>query len=157
MKKALTLVVGGLLVCGAVFAQTEREQPEFVPNTSLGITNNVPSSGLRLIDPSRLRNYNQMIFSVSSSGSDSFQGLYLSSLDYRLARPLDLSVTLGASFTPGGNWGDSSQGQFFLSSMSLRYQPSESTLIRFYYQDPRGLVPYYYANPLANRWWYRDR
>jgi hypothetical protein len=64
---------------------------------------------------------------------------------------------LGASLTPRSGWGDSSQGQFFLSNMSLTYRPSESTLIQFMYQDPRGLVPYFYANPLANRWWYRGR
>jgi len=108
------------------------------------------------LDPSRLKNYNQLMFSVGNSGSK-YQGLFLSTFQYRIARPLDISVTLGADLTPRSSLGYSSEGQFFLSNVSLTYRPSESSLIQFVYQDPRGLFPYYYANPFASRWWYRDR
>jgi hypothetical protein len=157
MKKALALALGVLLLGAAAVAEAGRSDPLFVPNSSLGITGPSPSSKFRLIDPSRLTNSNEVIFSYGSSGKNNYQGLYLSTFGYQLASPLDMSVTLGASLTPSGVWGDSSQGRFFLSSVNLRYQPSESTLFEFHYQDPRGMLPYYYANPLANRWWYKNR
>ena len=157
MKKALMLALSGLLLVAATAAKAGQDEPLLVQNSSLGITGPSPSSKFRLIDPSRLNNWNQVIFSIDSSGGNSYQGLYLSTFDYRLASPLDMSVTLGARFAPKGDWGDSSQGQFFLSNLSLRYQPTESTLIQFIYQDPRGMLPYYYANPFAQRWGYRDR
>jgi hypothetical protein len=94
------------------------------------------------MDPSRLQHFNQLVFSMDSSGGDSFQGLYLSTFDYRLANPLAMSVTLGARFTPNNTFEESSQGSFFLSNLRLKYQPSENTLIMFQYQDPRGVVPY---------------
>lgn len=157
MKKALALALGVLLLGAAAAAEAGQDEPLFVTDSSLGITGPSPSSKYRLIDPSRLSNSNQMMFAYSSSGKNNFQGLYLSTFGYQLASPLDVSVTLGARLTPSGVWGDSSQGQFFLSSLNLRYQPSESTLLEFHYQDPRGMLPYYYSNPFANRWWYRDR
>ncbi len=157
MQKVLMLALGCIVLGGSAAAQTESEAPLLVPRASFGISEDSPSSKFRLIDPSRLKNYNQVVFSYNSSARGSVDGLFLSSFDYRLANPLDVSVTLGASLTPQSEWSAGSQGQFFLSSLSLRYQPSESTLIQFHYQDPRGIVPYYYANPLANRWWYRER
>ena len=157
MKKEFMLVLCWLFAASVVFAQTEQEGPRLPLNSSLSTTAQVPSSGLRLIDPSRLQNYNQMIFSYDSSSEGGYTGLFLSTFDYRLAKPLNMSFTLGASYTPKGNFGSSEQGQFFLSDFNLRYQPTESSVIEFYYQDARGLTPYYYANPLANRWWYRNR
>jgi hypothetical protein len=157
MKKALTLVLCGLLLASAGLAQTEKEEPQLPLSSSLNMSNQIPSSGLSLIDPSRLHNYNQMIVSYNSAMEGGYQGLFLSTFDYNLARPLDMSFTLGASFTPQGDFGSTNQGQFFLSNFNLRYQPTESSTIEFHYQDARGLTPYYYANPLANRWWYRNR
>lgn len=157
MKKVLTLALTGLLLAPVAVAETGEDSPLFVSSSSLGISREVPSSKLRLIDPGRLRNSNEFIMSYNSSGNNPFQGLYLSTFNYRLANPLDVSVTLGASFVPQGGFGESSQSSVFLSSFGLRYQPNESTLIQFHYQDPRGVLPYYYGNPFANRWWYRDR
>ena len=157
MKKALALVLCGLFIVSAAFAQTEQEEPQLPLNSSLNMSTQVPSSGLRLIDPSRLHNYNQMIFSYNNTMEGGYQGLFLSTFDYNLAKPLDMSFTLGASYTPKGDFGSTNQGQFFLSNFSLRYQPTESSTIEFLYQDARGLPPYHYANPLANRWWYRNR
>lgn len=157
MKKTLALVVCGLLVVSAASAQTGGE-PELPLNSALNMSNQIPSSGLRLLDPSRLQNYNQMIFSYDSASKSGYQGLFLSTFDYKLANPLDMSFTLGARYTPKGDFGSSEQGQFFLSNFNLRYQPTESSVIEFIYQDARGLNPYYYyANPLASRWWYRNR
>jgi hypothetical protein len=144
MKTVLLLTVGFWAIGTSAFAEVGKDDPRVLGDPFLGLTNYMPSSKLRLMDPSRLQNSNQMIFSFDSSGRDSFQGLYLSTFDYRLANPLDVSVTLGARFTPNNTFGDSSQGAFFLSNLRLKYQPSESTLIMFQYQDPRGMVPYYW-------------
>jgi hypothetical protein len=157
MKKALTLLVCGLFLASAAFAQTEEEPQQLPNNSALNMSTQVPSSGLRLIDPSRLNNYNQVIFSYDSASKGGYQGLFLSTFDYKLARPLNMSFTLGARYTPKGDFGSSEQGQFFLSNFNLRYQPTESSVIEFHYQDARGLTPYYYANPLADRWWYQHR
>jgi hypothetical protein len=148
VRIVLVLTVGLLAIGAPALAEVGQEKPQAVGDSFLGLSGNVPSSKLRLMDPSRLQHSNQLIFSLDNSGSDSFQGLYLSTFDYRLASPLDVSVTLGARFSPYNSIGDSSQGSFFLSNLRLRYQPSESTLIMFQYQDPRGMVPYYW-NPYS--------
>lgn len=157
MTKTLALVVCGLFVAAAGFAQAGQEEPRLPLSSSLSTSNQVPSSGLRLIDPSRLNNYNQMIFSYDSSSKSGYQGLFLSTFDYKLANPLNVSFTLGARYTPQGDFGNTEQGQFFLSNFNMRYQPTESSTFEFHYQDARGLSPYYYANPLARQWWYRNR
>jgi hypothetical protein len=157
MTKALTLIVCGLLFSSSALAQVDKDEPRPLLNSSLNMSTQVPSSGLRLIDPSRLHNYNQMIFSYDSSSLGGYQGLFLSTFDYQLANPLNMSFTLGARYAPDGAFGSTEQGQFFLSNFNLRYQVTESSVFEFHYQDARGLTPYHYANPLAHRWWYRNR
>ena len=142
MRRAFLLAIGFFLIGTGALAQSDQGKSQVVGQSPLGLSEQVPSSKLRLLDPSRLRHSNQLVFSMSNYGTDSFQGLYLSTFDYRLASPLDVSVTLGARFAPNNTFGDSSQGSFFLSNLRLKYQPNESTLIMFQYQDPRGLVPY---------------
>lgn len=152
MRTAFLTALGLLVIGNFAFAGTEKNdpaktgqsEPQILGSSSLGFTSNVPSSKLRLIDPSRLQHWNELVFSFDNSGRDSFQGLYLSTFGYQLANPLDLSVTLGARFAGDSVFSDSNQGSFFLSNLRLRYQPNESTLIMFQYQDPRGMTPYYW-------------
>jgi len=153
-RSALVFLGALLLALSApCAAASSHDGPVFRPGLAPGGYRARPSSGLRLLDPSKLRNYNQLIFSVSNTGPR-YQGLFLSTFEYRLASPLEMSLTLGASLSPSNSFGYSSRGQFFLSSLRLTYRPTDSSVVQFVYQDPRGIAPYYYANPFAGRWWY---
>lgn len=87
------------------------------------------STGFSLLDPSRLHISNSYSLSYFSGGGQSQSvGLYMSTVDYQLSRPLSLRVGIGYLHQPLGflNSNTSTVGNEILPNVRLDYRPSES-------------------------------
>ncbi len=133
-----------LLVVLAVFA-VAAVAGEFDRNALLSPNRLSLSSG-GLLDPSRLTISQSYSMSFCSGlGPDSWNGLYLSTLQYRFAVPVTLSLDLGFAHQPGALFAvgpvnaDAKNGAFVIPRMELTYRPFRNTLLRFQYFDGRNL------------------
>jgi len=87
-----------------------------------------------LLDPSKLDISHQLIFSYYSgaAGKGDTGGLFLTRLQYPLASPLMLDLTIGSSLTHTGLRGVQSN-ELFIQNFSLRYAPNDKFLLMFMY------------------------
>ncbi len=105
----------------------------------------MPSGGL--LDASRLKisqSYS-MSFSSGSDQSSSWNGLYLSTLQYQFAVPVTLSLDMGFAHQPGALFGvgpvrsDYRSNSFVLPRVELKYQPTRNMLLRFQYWNMQNM------------------
>lgn len=122
------------LVAIAALPSLAAARPTGFESQGLGLgsslSNGGLSRGLSWLDPSRLSVSTSV--SVGTGFSGGSQGLSVTRLGYQFGAPLAMSVGLGSSFGAPG------QGSPFLESLSLRYQPSRSTMFRFEFHDVRS-------------------
>lgn len=138
-----TLLV--LTVCAsAVSAQTESGSSLFSPGGSFGS----PTGFLdALFHSSRFSMSQSYSMSVGSYGGQGYnQGLYLNTMNFQLAEPLFMQLSVGYAHQPfnmGGTGQD--KGQFFLRRAMLQYKPSSKTEITLEYQSIPSTMfsPYY--------------
>ena len=82
----------------------------------------------------------------SGFGGRGVNGLQVTRLQYQLADPLAVRVSLGNAFGAGGD-----RNSMFLEGLDLAYRPFSSMLIQFRYQDVR--TPLQYSRPGAYDFW----
>ncbi|HVP38598.1 MAG TPA: hypothetical protein VMS93_05370 [Candidatus Saccharimonadales bacterium] len=144
MKLGLAVLAILALAAGAALAQDT-----YLSRSGLDMygqpSGSVPSGGshplLGFLNTSNLKISNETSFSVLSGGGSSLsQGLNVTHLTYQQGNsPLSLSVGLGNLFMSSGSYlGYSAKPGFFLHDMTLRYQPSQHSIITFQYQRMPG-------------------
>jgi hypothetical protein len=94
---------------------------------------------------------------MSAGGHGFSQGVYLNTMSYRVADPLQLSLQWGIMNQPLASFGVAPmyQNGFFLSGANLEYKPSKNVSlgVQFssypagYYSPYRGGYPYYGFSP----------
>jgi len=92
------------------------------------LTGSIAGAGFSLLDPSRFRIHNSYSLSfLSGSGRSASVGMFMSTIEYQLSRPLSLRVGLGYLHQPLGflkNVNGPDQGRI-LPNVSLDYRPSD--------------------------------
>ena len=113
--------------------------------------------GLSLIAPSRFSFHNSYTLSFFSNGRQgNLLGLYLGSVNYQIAKPLEVTVNLGYLHQPQNfvsrNRLSGLQGQI-LPSIRLDFRPSENFFFRIdvgsypaWSRTPNLYDPYYFWN-----------
>lgn len=103
------------------------------------------SASVFLLDPSRLKISHTLSSSYASVGGRGiFTNTYLANINYKLANPLDLRLTLGVANAQGSFFGPKKSASSFLPGFQLHYHPSNGlNLIINYQQYPArmGLYP----------------
>jgi hypothetical protein len=85
------------------------------------------------LDQSRLHITSEVMFGSGFGGPA--QGLQVTRLQYQLASPLAMSVSLGTQFAGGMS---RNTNPMFLEGFDLAYHPFESFLFQVHYQDVRS-------------------
>lgn len=121
----------------------------FDPNTLTASTEGpVMPAGGGLLDPNRFSISHSYSMSYSSGTSQSsWDGLYLSSMQYQFSVPVTLFLDMGLSHQPGAlfNKGpvDNSMASesFVIPRVGLQYKPTKNTTIRLQYFNMKGTSP----------------
>lgn len=132
-RGVIILAVSACLMASSALAQ------ENLASSSIGNFNGAPragdllapakDAGFSLLDPSRFHISNSYSLSYFSGGGQSQSvGLYMSTIDYQLSRPLSLRVGIGYLHQPLGflNSNASTVGNEILPNVRLDYRPSEN-------------------------------
>jgi hypothetical protein len=135
--KTLTAAV---VLCVGLLQFSQAEEPEF-PALQ---TETPKSSSIFLLDPSRLKINHTISSSYTSIGGRGiFTNLYQANINYKLANPLDVRVTLGVANSQGSFFGPKRGASSILPGFQLHYHPSNNfNLIINYQQYPAGYYPY---------------
>lgn len=116
------------------------------------LVGSVARSGFSLLDPSRFRIHNSYSLSfLSGSGQSASVGLFMSTIEYQISRPLSLRVGLGYLHQPLGflkNVGGPEQGRF-LPNVRLDFRPSD----KFYFILDYRMIPSSYDRMGYGREW----
>lgn len=105
------------------------------------------------LDPSRFHIFHSYSMCIFSFGGKTFsQGLYLSTMSYRISDPLLLKVRLGLLHQPFGGWRSMGvkwrpRSGLFLSDVELNYRPSKNIFMQFYYGTSPGLGNHRLTDP----------
>ncbi len=109
----------------------------------------MPSSSIGgLLDPAKLDMSHSISFGYSSAAArygDGYSGLYQNRLNYKIADPLDLTITLGYAFASPYDQGELSQKERIIPGFALRYQPSDNLLMQISYRAANA----YAGRPLS--------
>ena len=135
-----TLTAWGQTATGG-FAQTPEVTPDDVPK----------GSSVFLLDPSRFKIGHTISTSYASIGGKGvLTSMYLADINYKLANPLDIRLTLGVANSQGALFGPRRSANSFVPGFQLHYHPSNLfNLIINYQQYPAGsyypgLLPFEY-------------
>jgi hypothetical protein len=90
------------------------------------------------LSPSRMHITSEFSFGTSFGGGPA-QGLQVTRLQYQLADPLAVRVSIGNTFGMPGN---SKSMSPFLEGLDLSYRPFNSMMIQVHYQDVRSPLQY---------------
>jgi len=136
IMKLLSVIILAVSLCGVFSSAQSQEKPG---NTSASSFSGAPragdllapatKAGFSLLDPSRFHISHSYSMSYYSGGGQSGSvGLYMSTLEYQLSRPLSLRVGLGYLHQPLGflKSNTSTAGNAFLPNFRLDFRPSES-------------------------------
>lgn len=123
---AVLLVVAPVIALAQVNSGSSQSSVGVPPSGILGGA--VSKPGLSLLDPSRFHMRNSYTMSYfSSGGRQGSVGLYMSTLEYQLSRPLTVRIGLGYLHQPLGfvkNMGGPGEGRI-LPNVSLDFRPSD--------------------------------
>lgn len=133
--KLRSVIVLAVSVCGIFSSAQSQERAE---NTIATSFNGAPragdllapaaKAGFSLLDPSRFHiSHSYSLSYYSGGGRSGSVGLYMSTLEYQLSRPLSLRVGLGYLHQPLGflNSNASPVGNEILPSFRLDFRPSD--------------------------------
>ncbi len=142
--KTLILFLMLTIIPGILFSQFKRDDKPVEIRKELTNGSFNQSIGWNLFDPSRLSMSHSMSFSYMSIGDKGLsQSVYLNTLRYQLASPLDLTVQWGIQNFPHNSFGSDHpafQNGFFLSGAELKYKPSDKFEMRLQFNS----MPNYY-------------
>lgn len=148
-KRIRTLMAAAAMgvLCLGVFQPSLAQEPE----SPVLKNETAKNSSLFLLDPSRLKINHTISSSYTSIGGRGIlTNMYLANINYKLANPLDLRVTLGVANSQGSFFGPKRGASSILPGFQLHYHPSNSfNLIINYQQYPAGyygLYPFDYRN-----------
>lgn len=155
LRVSLAIVVLSLAACAA-WAGDEYSTPATTSfsgalraNDLLG---SVSRSGFSLLDPARFKIHNSYSLSfLSGSGRSASVGMFMSTIEYQLSRPLSLRVGVGYLHQPLGflkNTTGPSQGRL-LPNATLDYRPSE----KFHFILDFRTIPASYGGVGYGRGW----
>ncbi|MCK5147016.1 hypothetical protein KAR48_09690 [bacterium] len=150
-KRMLSVLLMILLMAAASYAQI----PAGRQNTG-GSSVFARSRGFldALFDPSKFTMTHSYSMSVGSFGRGTYNsGLYLNTMQWKLADLLFMQISVGYHHQPFGKSNFSGQGtnegKFFLRQAYLEYKPSKNTTVSFEYQSlPAQAL---YASPFGLR------
>jgi len=152
MKKFVTYILIGILTALPVAAMAQMQNTVTVPGTLL---DNPIKRTFSLLDPQRLKIRHAYSLSYFSGGSNSGTvGMYLSTIQYQIARPLTLRVGLIYAHNPLSMFGRQTGGivrEGIYPSFYLDYRPSSNFYLGIGFQRVPG---YRYAAPrYYGPWW----
>lgn len=129
---AVMLGLGAIAACPADAADTGAAVPPALQGFA-----SAPSAGLLnsgLIDFSRFDVRHSLSYSMSSGSGYRSQsaGLWQSELGYRISDPLRVSLSVGATITPGGE-SLFNERSVFLQGFNLDYRPSKNFMLNISY------------------------
>ena len=140
------ILVSGFMFCG--YSQTNMSNNN---RGSIFSTIKKPEINLRsmsLLDPSRFTMRQQYIMDFSSvGGSGSLMGTYINSMEYRFKSPIIMRLKVAYQSQSANMFGNSNaftglpnnqNGNLFIPSFDLIYQPSEKMSIGLFFRDYRG-------------------
>ena len=147
-----------LLLSSTVSAQLKSDEKPMNFSQLLTQGLSAPSGlvGLIGLNPNRFSMQQSYSLSYMSLGGQGFsQGVYLNTMSYQIANPLQFSVQWGIMNNPLGTFGAPAafQDGFFLSGANLEYKPSDKFSVGIqvnsyptrYYGPYRSLNPYYFS------------
>lgn len=138
MRKLLLATAVLSFVAVSAFAQTGQ-----TTNPVSGATAEGPKpSSLFLLDPSRFKIGHTISTSYASLGGHGvLTSMYLADIQYKLANPLDIRVSLGFANSQGSLFGPRGSANSIIPGFELNYHPSKNfNLIINYQQYPNGYL-----------------
>jgi len=154
MKTIILILVGSLILAAPAFAGTDELIQQ--PSTTTLVDNPLQKT-FSLLDPSRLKiNHGYSFSYISAGGNSGSVGLYMSTIQYQISRPLTLRVGLQYVHSPLKMFGGDTGGfvtQGLYPSFYLDWQPSSKFHLGIGYQKVPG--GYGYAYPTSS--WWRSR
>lgn len=163
MKRMKTFAALLLVLMLPSWAAAQLKTPEKPTPFSQLLTQglNAPKGliGLIGLNPNRFSMQHSYSLSYMSAGGQGFsQGVYLNTMSYRFADPLQLSLQWGIMNQPLSSLGVPAmyQSGFFLSGANLEYKPSKNMSVGiqfnsypagYYYPYRTGYYPYYDYSP----------
>jgi len=140
ISKTLALVVLALGIGAGPARPCLAEEPA-VPV----LTETPKSASIFLLDPSRLKINHTISSSYASLGGRGIlTNMYQANIQYKLAEPLDLQLTLGVANSQGSFFGPKRSASSIFPGFQLHYHPSNSfNLIVNYQQYPAGYYGLY--------------
>jgi hypothetical protein len=100
------------------------------------------------LDPQRLQVTAEVMVGTGFGGRG-MNGLQVTRLNYRIADPLAVQVSIGNAF---GSSMAGGAGSFFLEGFDVSYQPFRSLLVQVHYKDVRS--PLQLSRPGTDPWRY---
>ena len=152
MKRMTAVILLVLLCAGLAGAQDDAKSSVFWPTKAF----QVPTGFLsKLLDSSRFSMSQSYTLSFGKMGPYSLNtGLYLNTMNLRIADPLTMQVRVGLMHPLGGGTNNLYQAgtKLFVQRAMLQYQPSENFKVVIDYQafpsammSPYGVNPYGYG------------
>jgi len=138
---------------GATWAWGQANTGGFVgtPEPEVTTDDTPKGSSVFLLDPSRFKIGHTISTSYASIGGRGvLTSMYLADINYKLANPLDIRLTLGVANSQGALFGPRRSANSFVPGFQLHYHPSNLfNLIINYQQYPAGsyypgLLPFEY-------------
>lgn len=151
--KIFLLILMMTIIPGLLLGQLKRDDKPVEIRKELINTNSNQSVGLNLFDPSKLTMSHSLSFSYMSIGDNGLsQSVYLNTLKYQIASPLDLTVQWGIRNFQHNSFNSNHpafQSGLFLSGAELKYKPSDNFEMRLQYNSMPGYYNRgYHNNPL---------
>ena len=158
MKKLVVSILVGVLVALPVVVSAQVDRGISRPGTpNKTVLDNPIKTGFSLLDPQRLKIRHAYSLSYFSGGGQSGTlGMYFSSIQYQLAKPLTLRVGLAYAHNPLTAFGQQTGGlvsEGIYPSFYLDYRPSSNFYLGIGYERRPG---YLYAERgwrTPTGWW----
>ena len=152
MKKIMFifLVISGFIFIAQPVVARDGFTPFFTPGikpTLLRLLNNqnVQNSSYGLLSPERFTMRESMVWQFSSAGgSGNLLGMYLNSMEYRIADPLKVRLMLGYQISNQQLFGKSYNrrgvdGRLMIPAADIIYRPTKNTSFILSYRDYSSL------------------
>lgn len=137
MRKALVATLAVLALAAAALGQSSAPS---VPSATK--SEGPKAASLFLLDPSRFKIQHTLSTSFASIGGRGIlTNMYLANIQYQIANPLDIRVSLGFANSQGSLFGPKRSASAIIPGFELHYHPSNSfDLIVNYQQYPAGYL-----------------
>ena len=137
-KTILAMLAASMLFWGLAGGQTTSTTKN--PTTILQTEPTAKAASVFLLDPSRFKIGHTISSSYASIGGHGvLTNMYLANIEYKLANPLDIRLSLGFANSQGALFGPKKSASAIIPGFELNYHPSNKfNLIINYQQYPAG-------------------